>query len=106
MMAGYPKRTRKTLSAATEAPNPKHQAPLNSQPSTAAQRRPLRARSGRCVTQLYYARQGIITPEMEFIAIRENGNAEVSGQKSEVRNDLGFAHLGESFGANIPGEIT
>jgi phosphomethylpyrimidine synthase len=43
---------------------------------------------------------------MEFIAIRENGNAEVSGQKSEVRNDLGFAHLGESFGAAIPKEIT
>ncbi len=79
---------------------------LRSQPSTAAQRRPLRARSGRCVTQLWYARQGITTPEMEFIAIRENGNAEVSGQKSEVRNDLGFAHLGESFGAAIPKEIT
>ena len=46
---------------------------FNSQPSTAAQRRPFRARAGRCVTQLWYARQGIITPEMEFIAIRENG---------------------------------
>ena len=49
-----------------------------------AKNKPLRARAGRCVTQLWYARQGIITPEMEFIAIRENGNAEVSGQKSEV----------------------
>src|SRR5208283_1583532 len=38
----------------------------------ALQRKPLRARQGRAVTQLYYARQGLITPEMEFIAIREN----------------------------------
>src|SRR6185503_2413816 len=35
-------------------------------------RTPLRAKSGRCVTQMHYARRGIITPEMEFIAIREN----------------------------------
>ncbi len=40
--------------------------------STAPQRRPLRASAGHPVTQLWYARQGIITPEMEFIAIREN----------------------------------
>jgi phosphomethylpyrimidine synthase len=57
-------------------------------------RRPLRAKPGKVVTQLAYARQGIITPEMEFIAIRENCNAEVRGQKSAVRNDLGFAHPG------------
>jgi phosphomethylpyrimidine synthase len=71
-----------------------------------AKNKPLRAKNGQAVTQLFYARKGIITPEMEFIAIRENGNAEVSGQKSAVRNDLGFAHLGESFGAAIPKEIT
>src|SRR5213594_1351205 len=59
-------------------------------PPLNAQRRPLRARAGRCVTQLAYARRGIITPEMEFIAIRENCNAEVSGQRSEDRDDLGF----------------
>src|SRR6266404_1370833 len=69
-------------------------------------RRPLRAKPGKCVTQLAYARQGIVTPEMEFLAIRENGNAEVRGQKSEVRNDLGQQHAGESFGASIPKEIT
>ena len=40
-----------------------------------AKRRPLRAVAGHPVTQLWYARQGIITPEMEFIAIRENGKA-------------------------------
>src|SRR5206468_482668 len=65
---------------------------LNSPPSTAAMRKPLRASAGRCVTQLWYARQGIITPEMEFIAIRENCNAEVGGQRSEDRNDLRFRH--------------
>src|SRR3989442_3470556 len=43
---------------------------LDSQPSTVA-RRPLKAKTGKCVTQLYYARKGVITPEMEFIAIRE-----------------------------------
>lgn len=57
-------------------------------------RRPLRARAGRCVTQLYYARQGIITPEMEFIAIRENGNAEYRTSNTKHRNDLNFAHSG------------
>ena len=38
----------------------------------ALSRTPLRAKPGACVTQMHYARQGIITPEMEFIAIREN----------------------------------
>jgi phosphomethylpyrimidine synthase len=64
-----------------------------------ALRTPLRAKPGRTVTQLHYARQGIITPEMEFIAIRENlGRARMA---STLR-PLG----GESFGASIPGEIT
>jgi phosphomethylpyrimidine synthase len=85
---------------------------LNSQPSTVTQRWPLRARAGRCVTQLWYARQGIITPEMEFIAIRENGKvAHASGLRSaEGKGDacstLFTQHRGESFGANIPREIT
>jgi phosphomethylpyrimidine synthase len=57
------------------------------------QRKPLRAKCG-AVTQLAYAKRGIITPEMEFIAIRENCNAEIRGQKSAVRNDLDFAHAG------------
>ena len=39
-------------------------------------RKPLRAKKGKNVTQLHYARKGIITPEMEFIAIRENMNPE------------------------------
>ncbi len=78
-------------------------------------RRPLRASAGHPVTQLWYARQGIITPEMEFIAIRENGKvAQVSNLRSETNgklktrptNSLHHQHPGESFGANIPKEIT
>ncbi|MGF1732763.1 phosphomethylpyrimidine synthase ThiC [Photobacterium kasasachensis] len=60
-----------------------------------------RAKAGKCVTQLHYARQGIITPEMEFIAIRENmGRAKY---RDEVLNQQ---HPGLSFGANLPEEIT
>ncbi|EAR55257.1 thiamine biosynthesis protein ThiC [Photobacterium sp. SKA34] len=59
------------------------------------------AKAGRCVTQLHYARQGIITPEMEYIAIRENmGRAKY---REEVLNQQ---HPGVSFGANLPKEIT
>src|SRR4029450_2377836 len=83
----------------------------NSQPLTAPQRRPLRARAGRCVTQLAYARGGIITPEMEFIALRENlGRAAASEPRTTnpapSRNDLTYQHDGERFGASIPDEIT
>jgi len=63
-------------------------------------RQPLRAKPGRAVTQLHYARQGIITPEMEFIAIRENLGRE-KHQSSGLR-DLGS----QGFGARIPGIIT
>ncbi len=73
--------------------------------------RVLRAKKGSTVTQLEYARRGIITPEMEFIAIRENtrlqeisGNLDVSPE--EDRNTLCHQHKGESFGASIPREIT
>jgi len=67
-------------------------------------RKPLRAKSG-AVTQLAYAKREIITPEMEFIAIRENCNGEVRGQKSEVRNDLGFAHPGSEAIENRKSKI-
>jgi phosphomethylpyrimidine synthase len=64
--------------------------------------RPLRARAGKVVTQLHYARQGIITPEMEFIAIRENmGREEPPGG-----GELWRQHPGQSFGAAIPAHIT
>ncbi|AIX49940.1 MULTISPECIES: phosphomethylpyrimidine synthase ThiC [Pantoea] len=62
---------------------------------------PRRAKPGRCVTQLYYARQGIVTPEMEFIAIRENMGRERI--RSEV---LLQQHPGEAFGAHLPANIT
>lgn len=62
---------------------------------------PLRAKTGKNVTQMHYARQGIITPEMEFIAIRENQ------RRSEVIDAEREARLkGESFGANLPELIT
>jgi phosphomethylpyrimidine synthase len=88
-----------------------------------ATRKPLRASAGHPITQLYYARRGIITPEMEYIAIRENlghansssvaavadrGNSDESAAKGGgyKRNDLRHEHTGESFGANIPHQIT
>jgi len=67
-------------------------------------RAPLRARPGRAVTQLRYARSGIITPEMEFIAIRENLGLEQS--KARAAGPQGRELGGESFGAGIPPEIT
>jgi len=71
-------------------------------------RAPLRARRGRCVTQLHYARQGIITPEMEFIAIRENlGREQAATYSSETsRDSLLHQHGGQSFGAAIPDYVT
>lgn len=62
---------------------------------------PKRAKAGKCVTQLHYARQGIVTPEMEFIAIRENMGRERI--RSEV---LRHQHPGEGFGARLPENIT
>lgn len=56
-------------------------------------------------TQLEYARQGIVTPEMEFIAIRENAGRETEMQ-SEDRTALNFQHRGQAFGAGIPSVIT
>lgn len=52
------------------------------------------------VTQMYYAKKGIITPEMEFVAIRENLKRE------EYNEDLSQQHPGQNFGANIPPKIT
>jgi phosphomethylpyrimidine synthase len=66
------------------------------------QRRPFRATAGKVVTQLHYARQGVITPEMEFIAIRENGGVE----RPHHGGELGRQHPGQSFGAAIPAQIT
>ncbi|WP_225000162.1 phosphomethylpyrimidine synthase ThiC [Cesiribacter sp. SM1] len=61
--------------------------------------RPLRAKAGKNVSQMHYARQGIITPEMEYIAIRENQRAE---EQFSAHNNLWQQHKGHSFGANTP----
>ena len=65
---------------------------------TARRRRTLRAKTGQVVTQLAYARAGIITPEMEFIAIRENlGRAEMAELSQDIgRNDLAKQHAGSA----------
>ncbi|MBF0676487.1 phosphomethylpyrimidine synthase ThiC [Pseudomonas sp.] len=65
-------------------------------------RNPRRAKSGRNVTQMHYARQGIITPEMEFVAIRENMKL-AEAREAGLLNEQ---HPGQSFGASIPKEIT
>ncbi|GAE66649.1 phosphomethylpyrimidine synthase ThiC [Chryseobacterium indologenes] len=57
------------------------------------------AQEGKELTQLYYAKQGIITPEMEYVAIRENQRIE---QLDSVSKEMAFQHAGHSFGANTP----
>jgi phosphomethylpyrimidine synthase len=85
-------------------------------------RRPLRASAGHPVTQLWYARQGIITPEMEYIAIRENlGRAKIADLSQDIlRSDLHKQHAGSAqqpdniysptvftrFPQRIPAQIT
>jgi len=77
-------------------------------------RKPRRALPGKNVSQIHYARQGIITPEMEYVAIRENmrrkeylAELKASGPLGNKLADLmGRQHSGQSFGATIPAEIT
>ena len=64
------------------------------------QRTPRRARPGKNVSQMHYARRGIITPEMEFVAIRENQ------RRDGLPELLTRQHAGESFGAMLPKQIT
>ncbi len=63
-------------------------------------RKPIKAKAGKNVSQMHYARQGIVTPEMEFIAIRENQNME------EMKELYKGQHPGQRFGAEIPEMIT
>jgi len=67
------------------------------------QRKPRRALAGKNVSQLHYARKGIITPEMEYIAIRENMKLAKSQAEGNV---VAEQHPGHSFGAKLPDEIT
>jgi phosphomethylpyrimidine synthase len=103
-------------------PTPNAERPTFNGAGAPWRRSPLRASAAHPITQLWYARQGIITAEMEFIAIRENGCANTSSAAAVAdrgnsdgsaangsgynRNDLRQQHPGESFGANIPREIT
>ncbi len=73
--------------------------------AAALQRTPRRAKAGRCVTQMHYARRGIVTPEMEFVALRENGRREW------LRDYLADAareqrRRGNPLGAQLPELIT
>ncbi len=62
-------------------------------------KQPRKAKVGKNVSQMHYARQGIITPEMEYVAIREN-------QKREHLREITKQHPGQNFGANVPHVIT
>jgi phosphomethylpyrimidine synthase len=74
-------------------------------------RRVLRAKPGMRVSQLAYARRGIVTPEMEYVAIRENSKLQRAADLMELtaagpRNSLWRQHPGQGLGASIPSEIT
>ena len=77
-------------------------------------RQPRKAKPGMNVSQMHYAKQGVVTPEMEFVAIRENQrrqeyleNLRQSGPQGEkLAKLLGRQHPGQHFGASIPAEIT
>src|SRR6184192_824477 len=110
---------RRNGNSKSQAPSSKHLSTLNSQSSTLPKRKPLRASANHPVTQLWYARQGIITPEMEFIAsqkddyrIKNDGNGNSEFHNSSflphpfARNHLAHQHAGNAFGAEIPEEIT
>ncbi|MDX2476665.1 MAG: phosphomethylpyrimidine synthase ThiC, partial [Gammaproteobacteria bacterium] len=68
-------------------------------------RTPRVAKKGENVSQMHYARQGIITPEMEYIAIRESMKLQELRKDPEYKKVL-MQHPGMSFGANLPTEIT
>lgn len=76
------------------------------------QRQPRRAKAGRNVTQMHYARRGIVTPEMEFVAIRENLNRRAYVESLQAAGNqrlldlMTRQHQGQSFGAHLPEEIT
>ena len=94
-----------TFAAATQA-REKEKGRLEDFPSLT--RKPLRAKSGSCVTQLHYARRGVVTPEMEFIAIRENLGRERAAETvhETERDSLFHQHRGQNFGAAIPRYVT
>ncbi len=69
-------------------------------------RAPRKAKAGVNVSQMHYARQGIITPEMEYIAIRENARLQELRESYQQAGYLRRMHKGQSFGANLPEVVT
>ncbi len=69
-------------------------------------RRPLRAKRGRNCTQMHYARKGIVTPEMQFISIRENSRREEASDTGHTDRRVWAQHAGMSWGAQIQNRIT
>ena len=65
-------------------------------------KQPYRAKANRNVSQMHYAKQGIITPEMEFIALRESALRQAENENRRY----GRKHAGQSFGASIPEQVT
>ncbi len=81
------------------------------EPFPGLRRAPLRAKAGACVTQMHYARRGVVTPEMEFVALRENMGREqalhaMREHSRDDRSSLFHQHRGESFGAAVPEFVT
>ncbi len=74
----------------------------------ALSRKPLRAKTGMNVSQMHYARKGIVTPEMEYIAIRENQTREEQAEVLRKNGDMRGVeqHPGQAWGAAIPSHIT
>src|SRR5829696_9024815 len=89
----------------------KHKDKGRLEPFPGLRRAPLRAKAGACVTQMHYARRGVVTPEMEFVALRENlgRGAALHAMREHTRDDrssLFHQHRGESFGASLPEFVT
>jgi len=91
-----------------------HDAELNAMRFPGLVRQPRKAQAGRNVTQMHYARQGIITPEMEYVAIRENmrrqeylASLKAAGPTGQKMVELlGRQHRGQAYGAALPETIT
>jgi phosphomethylpyrimidine synthase len=85
----------------------KEEDPLIAEQSVGLRRKPLRAKAGARVTQMHYARRGLITPEMEYIAIRENQMREEMLERMAKANvPMRPQHPGHDWGASIPAVIT
>ncbi len=101
---GYEGRVRQALDDGQKAEDGERLARLRAE-AAALQRRPLRAKSGANVTQMHYAKKGIVTPEMEYVALRENGRRE--WMQPYLQDAAREQRLrGNGLGASIPNIIT